>query len=141
MGPDREPQAEMKVAFPVDDPDAMLLLLYVAHLHFDKVPNTVDLATLRDLAIVCDKYDCAIPLAPWLRSWILDPLRSPAEGPNSSRLFMAWVFGDQKTFTENFRGFVWEGRHGEDEGSLIYEGEDPRDADLLGRFTGKPFSS
>jgi hypothetical protein len=50
--------ATSRIPLPDDDPEAMLVLLQIAHLHFHLVPEQVDRRTLYNLAILCDKYDC-----------------------------------------------------------------------------------
>ena len=40
-----------------DDPDALLLLLDIAHLNFDRMPASLSFDRLLNVAILCDKYD------------------------------------------------------------------------------------
>lgn len=68
---------ERKATFPDDDPDALLLILQIAHLtqHYN-LPAAIDIHLLCHLAIQCDKYDCGAVLGIWVRKWA-DPFRDP----------------------------------------------------------------
>ncbi|KAF2655964.1 hypothetical protein K491DRAFT_715811 [Lophiostoma macrostomum CBS 122681] len=48
-----------EIIFPDDDPEAMLIVLRIAHLAFHELPKKRGLSfeSLVNLAIVCDKYD------------------------------------------------------------------------------------
>ena len=50
--------------FPEDDPDALLCVLRIAHLQFQKIPETLNYTELLNLAIVCDKYDTVAIVRP-----------------------------------------------------------------------------
>lgn len=60
-----------EVKLPADDPQALRVLLLIAHHHhrISQVPETVSIATLGMMAKLCDKYD----LLPWagyhIRRW------------------------------------------------------------------------
>ena len=41
---------------PEDDPDALLILLRIAHLRFSDLPDALVYQHLLQLAILCDKY-------------------------------------------------------------------------------------
>lgn len=94
----RESNPDIVVEFPGDDPDAMLILLRIAHLQFKDVPKSVTFACLAELAVLCDKYDTVGLVQPfienWMRPWTLLCLESGYE----DWLFIAWTFGCQQIF-------------------------------------------
>lgn len=53
-----------------DDAEALLILLDVAHLNFDRIPSTVTFSQLLQLSILCDKYDPIRLVRPWIGGWI-----------------------------------------------------------------------
>lgn len=59
-----------KVNFTEDDGEALLILLRIAHLQFDKVPATITYNTFLHLSILCDQYDCVCLVGPWLPRWL-----------------------------------------------------------------------
>ena len=82
-----------------DDPEALLLLLNIAHLQFLKVPQSLTFDQLLKVSILCDKYDVVTLVRPWLLRW-LDKLKHLSNSPGYEEwLFIAWVFGDASTFT------------------------------------------
>jgi hypothetical protein len=84
------------VSFPEDEPEAMLLLLRIAHLQFYDVPTKqLDDDRLHNIALMCDKYDCLQLTRPWLRQWIRKTTFSERHiSPiTPRRLFIYWTFG------------------------------------------------
>lgn len=80
------------IKLPEDNPDAMLLILRIAHLHFDHVPTTMEQDELYHVAVLCDKYDCIGLLRPWAHSWTKDRwLSFGLYEPGV--LIIAWAFG------------------------------------------------
>lgn len=81
-----------------DDYKALLVILNIAHLRFQKLPRVMDFETLLQLAVISDKYDCIALVLPWLQKWV-DPLMPDVEKPgNEEWLFIAWVFGYDDIF-------------------------------------------
>lgn len=69
-GPFKEARPENdSVLFPEDDAQALQILLYIAHLQFHSIPETLSFTQLLNLAIICDKYDTARLLFPWFHKW------------------------------------------------------------------------
>lgn len=57
-GPFKEARPENdSVLFPEDDAQALQILLYIAHLQFHSIPETLSFTQLLNLAIICDKYN------------------------------------------------------------------------------------
>lgn len=79
-----------------DDPDCLLNILRCFHFRHDEVPATISFETLRNFAIICDKYDCAKALQPWskgyLNAWAVFALQRGYE----DWLFISNVFNDKR---------------------------------------------
>lgn len=89
-----------EVPLPEDDPEAMEVLLRIAHLLFPTIPSTFDYQSLAAIAVLCDKYDCAEVVEPFTHSSFetLKPLVSESSCEAIEVLFAAWTFGDRATF-------------------------------------------
>lgn len=98
---------QQEVEFPEDDVGAMLIVLRIAHLRFEGLPEVLELSftELFNLAIVCDKYEVARLARPLVdsRLWKI-PYMYPdyAEECYPGWLFIAWTFG----YTESFVAFA-----------------------------------
>jgi len=58
------------LSLPDNKPGPMLLILDIAHLRFAKLATVrMNRAVLIDLAILCDKYDMAALVKPFLQTW------------------------------------------------------------------------
>jgi hypothetical protein len=100
-----------EIPFVDDDPEALLLVLRVAHLKVHEVSRSLTLPQLINVATICDKYDtvsiCQPFVGEWVQSWLLDSLTQIGQTINrhlsagcEGWLWVAWVFGYQKQFTE-----------------------------------------
>lgn len=49
--------------FSEDDGEALLILLRLAHMQFRLIPSTINTTLFRDVAILCDLYDCGMLLS------------------------------------------------------------------------------
>ena len=89
------------VQFTEDNAAALLLILRIAHLQFRKVPDVLEFQELVELAVVCDKYDTAGLVRPWIKQWE-ESLRERSirveESGREEYLFFAWNFGDLPTY-------------------------------------------
>jgi hypothetical protein len=89
-----------------DDPDAMLIVLRIAHLRFSEVPRFLpDSWELVELATICDKYDMVAICRPFIPGW-MNPWLEEHEGDSVEEdlgyedcLWTTWVFGYQEEFT------------------------------------------
>jgi len=116
--------ASKEIALPDDDPEALLLLMRIAHLQFDMIPKTIakqDAVRVPGslcyrLAILCDKYDCVNLVTPWLRGW-LDGW-SPQPNFVIEDLFICWTFGIKDTFKRLMVDLVLQSRLNSD-GELV----------------------
>ena len=97
----KESSSNGEVHFVEDNPAALLLILRIAHLQFRKVPESLDFHELVDLAIVCDKYDTAGLVRPWVKKWegsLKERSILVAASGCEDYLFCAWTFGDLSTY-------------------------------------------
>ena len=53
-----------------DDPNALLLVLRIAHLDFKNLPSKLDDQEVWHLADLCDKYDIVKLVRPWITKWM-----------------------------------------------------------------------
>jgi hypothetical protein len=53
-----------------DNPECMTMLCRLIHLQNSDIPFDLELDALIDLAILCDKYDCADSVRPWSKIWV-----------------------------------------------------------------------
>jgi hypothetical protein len=83
-----------------DDPEALLILLNVAHLRFNKVPPNLRYQLLYDVAVLVDQYQCIRLVQPWAKTWTRykEDFNDYTEAGNEGWLFIAWVFGMVETF-------------------------------------------
>lgn len=89
-----------QIDFSEDNGEALLLLLHIAHLQFNKLPSQLPFNILVAVAVLCDKYDCAGLVKPWLPLWLVNEESQSMEPDHEEWLFIAWVFGREKTFRE-----------------------------------------
>ena len=89
-----------------DDPDAFLILLLISHLQFSKVPLHVTYTLLVHLAVLCDKYEMAQILFPWIPPWQADWKPYALKAGYENLFFVAWVFSDVETYTAIARNWV-----------------------------------
>ena len=96
-GPYEEGTAE-EISFPSDDPDALLVMLRIAHLQFKDVPSLLEFKELVNVAAACDKYEMVSISRPFSKKWIehLEPLSEKTGF--EEWLFVAWTFGYPEIF-------------------------------------------
>src|SRR5947207_6521081 len=74
-----------------DDAEALTLLCKVIHHQMDDVPRNPSLTCLKNLAIICDKYDCISIFAAWGELWIKPHIELPAAKDFNELMFVAYV--------------------------------------------------
>ena len=91
-----------------DDPKALLILLDIAHLNFNRIPRTLTLEQLFQIAILCDKYDTVKLIQPWIKNWSHElQSRRPVNDPeNLEWLFIAWSLGNEPIYETLFKKVV-----------------------------------
>ncbi|KAH7411466.1 hypothetical protein BKA64DRAFT_663502 [Cadophora sp. MPI-SDFR-AT-0126] len=86
------------------------------HLKFQDVPNEPSLQLLRQIAFLCEQYQCVSIVTPWVEGWISD--NNDRELDQAAWPLIAWAFGDEGTFTTVAEGMVADCRYSED-GQLL----------------------
>jgi hypothetical protein len=76
-----------------DNAYALLILLNIAHLRFDLVPNRLSCVDLYNVAILVDQYQCVKLVRPWLTFWLTDEEIQSKQAGQEGWLFIAWAFG------------------------------------------------
>lgn len=93
-----------------DNYDALVVILNILHLRTRNVPNTVSVDLLYDIAVVCNKYDVAEALVPWLSMWRTG-FTDLTGGPGYERwLVISWVFQQSVIFADVTRKLILETR-------------------------------
>lgn len=114
---------DKQVDFSEDKGEALLMLLWIAHLQFSKVPILMSFRSIVALAVLCDKYDCAGLVKPWLPFWLMNEPTQWKEPNHEEWLLIAWVFGKDETFTELAKKLVKEVKTNEEGDCLTPTGE------------------
>ena len=99
-----------ELPLPEDDPTAMVWFCKAIH-HREMTNASLPKVVLKNLAIICDKYDCAVALRPWSAMFLFALQRnlSPMSGALGWEvMWMSRAFDDQDAFYRNTRSFVWQ---------------------------------
>lgn len=96
---------------------AFSILLYAIHLQSDKVFRSLDYPTMHNLAVICDKFDCARAVEPWVPFW-----KDLAGDIGKRWLFTTWVFKAEGAFTSITRRMILEGCYSEPDGPFLVDG-------------------
>jgi hypothetical protein len=94
--PSRPSQGEWVVSLPDCDPEAMLVLLYIAHLRFDMVPDRPNLERLYWILCASNTYDMTKTLRPWASGWLKVAREAQAFKNPVMTIFVAMELGDEK---------------------------------------------
>ncbi|KAL7269957.1 hypothetical protein RUND412_007345 [Rhizina undulata] len=113
-----------EVNFRDDDGEALLLLLRIAHLQYDDIPTMLPYETLLSVAVLCDQYDCVKLVEPWLSQWLSAEEKSWKQAGHENWLFIAWVFGRDKVFSDLADKMVREAKTDDDGEILTSAGEE-----------------
>ncbi|KAI1817312.1 hypothetical protein GGS20DRAFT_61339 [Poronia punctata] len=106
-------ESEWVVALPDDNPKTMEIILNIIHCRFQNVPDPnkpLDMESLYQITVLCDKYDLTALLRPWAQSWTTgirknDLLEAPwLEWERTA--WISWVLGDLNRFSEVVTGLV-----------------------------------
>ena len=91
----------------------MRIICYSVHHRTDEVPETVGPKTLSDVAVLCDKYDCAGPLKAWVTLNIMEKrpfdwsdTEAQMRLSNMHLLLAAYVFDLPEVFSELSRCII-----------------------------------
>jgi hypothetical protein len=91
---DMEVPRAKELDFTEDNGDALLILLRIAHLQFEDISEEeMALDSLLHLAVLCDMYDCAKLVKPWLSHWCnFENLEYDPDAALEMLLFISSVF-------------------------------------------------
>jgi hypothetical protein len=98
------------IPLPEDDPVAMYWVCTVLH-HREWTHGSLPTPIIKGIAILCDKYDCAVALKPWSAMFLL-MLQSDLGGllgaSNWQTIWMSHAFDDHDAFTQSTSSLVWQ---------------------------------
>jgi len=98
------------IPLPEDDPVAMYWVSTVLH-HREWTHGSLPTPIIKGIAILCDKYDCAVALKPWSAMFLL-MLQSDLGGllgaSNWQTIWMSHAFDDHDAFTQSTSSLVWQ---------------------------------
>lgn len=129
---------DKQIDFSEDDAEALLLLLRIVHLQFNKIPSRLEFDTILNVAILCDKYDCVGVVKPWLPLWLVNEDTQCDKPGYEEWLFIAWVFGREKLFGSLAKKLLREMKTNDEGESLASTGEvlsSQMPPDIIGRFS------
>ncbi len=92
-----------QIPFPEDNPEAMVWLCQA--LHFKKRPtDEISFPLVKDLAVLCDKYDLSIALGSWSELW-MQKWRGSVQGADHfpQMLWISYALDHQNRFWEMSR--------------------------------------
>lgn len=87
------------ISLPDDDAEAMTALCQILHFSYDALPARPSLPLFKDLAVLCDKYDCVAPLRFVAETWLVMCEASASIEDLEVLLFVSFVFGRAQRFT------------------------------------------
>ncbi|TLD15578.1 uncharacterized protein PgNI_00586 [Pyricularia grisea] len=102
----RPAEGKWIVKLPEDSPRGLEVLLNIVHGRFDLVPKTLANDHLFDVCVEADKRDMIKTLGPWTANWILN-VRNNQDYCFLKTVFIAWVLGMKKLFTELVTYLLW----------------------------------
>jgi hypothetical protein len=98
------------IPLPEDDLNALTILLWIAHLHFNKVPVHLEFPELVAVTVLTDKYQATRVVSPWLSGWVKDLRHTVCKDGYEEWLWIAWEFGLADIFTKVATRLFWESR-------------------------------
>jgi hypothetical protein len=100
------------IPLPDENPPAMALLCHILHFRTGAIPMERDVAALAELAILCDKYDCAGSVKPWSLLWIAEWLPCVGQDGFEKLLFITYGLDLPDAFSKVTKALV-ESHHGQ----------------------------
>lgn len=96
----------VEVPLPEDDPESMLIILYVLHWRNSSVPVTLPSKQIRSIAILSDKYDLNIPMKLAVHQWLNQ--NPPVTDPKELWVLtnVAYAFQDEIAFATITSAFI-----------------------------------
>jgi hypothetical protein len=105
-----QPGNNEPIPLPEDDLNALTILLWIAHLHFNKVPARVDFEELVAVAVLTDKYQATQMVSPWLSGWVENLKDTVCKDGYEEWLWIAWEFGLADVFGRVASKLFWESK-------------------------------
>lgn len=102
-----------------DNPEALAVILLALHCQNKLVPVAISFQNLLDLAIICDKYDCAAAVSLWVDIWTKDWRGVQQDAGYEQWLFIAWTFGIEDVFQNLSKKIITEGHYGTEDPTLF----------------------
>jgi hypothetical protein len=131
------PSPVEELDFREDNGEALLILLRIAHLRFHENPITLPYETLLNLAILCNQYLCINLVKPWLPRWLEAEETPSRQLGRVNWLFIAWVFGREKSFNQWAKNLVQEVKTNDDGEFLTRSGNkisEPMPPGIIGKY-------
>ncbi|KAK8188430.1 uncharacterized protein BKA78DRAFT_345766 [Phyllosticta capitalensis] len=89
---------QREVSFPDDDARALEILLNIAHMRYDLVPQKLSFSRLVQVTVATDKYGATKLLRPWYKAWMGDVIYLLTRPGHEEWLWIAWELGQTETF-------------------------------------------
>jgi hypothetical protein len=105
-----QPGNDEPIPLPEDNLDALTILLWIAHLHFNKVPARLEFEELVAVAVLTDKYQATQMVSPWLSGWVGNLRGTVCNDGYEEWLWIAWEFGLADIFKDVANKLFWESR-------------------------------
>jgi hypothetical protein len=105
-----QPGNDEPIPLPEDSLDALTILLWIAHLHFNKVPARLEFEELLAVAVLTDKYQATQMVSPWLSGWVKNLKNTVCKDGYEEWLWIAWEFGLADIFKDVANKLFWESR-------------------------------
>ena len=84
-----------------DNAEALLILFNIAHTKFSEIPLRVSTSLFYQVAILCDQYDCAEMVSPWLSGWIKNEDQDCCGKEYAKWMLISWVFGRTRSLQKS----------------------------------------
>jgi hypothetical protein len=86
------------ISLPDDDVEAMTTLCQIFHFRYDMLPAKPSLELFKNLAVLCDKYDCVAPLRFVSETWLVMWEGTSSKEDLEILLFVSFIFGRAERF-------------------------------------------
>jgi hypothetical protein len=87
------------IPLPDDDADAVTTLCHILHFNHYALPDKPELELFKNLALLCDKYDCVTPLKFVAEHWLLLWKDATLPMEIQTLLFISYVFDRPERFS------------------------------------------
>ncbi|KAK1613523.1 hypothetical protein BDP81DRAFT_187541 [Colletotrichum phormii] len=116
-----------------DATQAVLIVMDIIHLRFDRVPAILSLRGLRDLAVFTDKFDITHIVVPWLTGWLSwHSMKVNEKGSEVDWLWIAWEYGLLSVFNHVGKNLAFGSSHvAQSQAWGVFERDGMTDAAML----------